>query len=304
MVTLESFNSVLIDDTPDRRSCLDHFRNGTGDHEAIFLFFETEFAVKALREFAWNGDAASAKRYAYLSALCGIRAPKLSHAFTKYAMGFRLLYPLLSGDKLVLHWHSQFQFPNLVGAPRHPYAMNPKHSEYHAVQIRLALARDWDTLVERSERFLQAPPKTRNSYVPDHRFYLALADGNVPAMEAQIGELLAPKLARSRSSESGWIVEGEVFPPWAVLLGKLAFHLGFALNIDHPKFPLALMEENEGEYEIPEEFSFLRDFDIFTPFKPNQDTGFSKDLSKLSPRRPGEPPLTFKDQCELMGIKL
>jgi hypothetical protein len=46
---------------------------------------------------------------------------------------------------------------------KNPRALNPEKYEYHSVQPRLALQKDWETLVERSEFILKNPPKNISS---------------------------------------------------------------------------------------------------------------------------------------------
>lgn len=302
-VTISTYSSFYcIED--GRKHCIELLQTGKGDSAAILLSCRSEFAAKAVIEYARQGEFQTIKRYAYLSALSYIQSLMHTRSFSGSSSGAHLLYPLLSDNKAVLHWHSQFLFPTLLGSIRKPDVLNPHANEYHAAQLRLILAGEMALVHERSERFLQSPPSKKSEpLVIDYLFFRALAEGNIPAMEEQIGALLEPKMFRKRSSGLFWNLEPEAFSPWATIFGKLAFRMGYTLNIDHPKFPRRLMEVSEGEYEIPDEF-FLRDYDIFTPFSPDQCRDLKGDASKLSPRRPGEPPLTFKEQCELMGIEL
>ncbi|MFX6597555.1 hypothetical protein ABTG67_18925, partial [Acinetobacter baumannii] len=72
---------------------------------------------------------------------------------------------------------------------------------FHGYQLILALNDEWDQLRKRCELILQTDLKKDKKYLIDHRFYLALANGDKNEMENVLTELTSPKIAKVRNFE-------------------------------------------------------------------------------------------------------
>ncbi|MFT6904834.1 MAG: hypothetical protein ACJAS1_001488 [Oleiphilaceae bacterium] len=159
------------------------------------------YSAKSLIELKLNGNILKSKHHAYVASYCKRKVINLKPYDQAYSQGFDLLYPLISDNQELLHWHSQYQLSNFFFDRKAPRALNAEKYEYHSVQTRLALQKDWETLVECSEFILKNLPKKNKYYLIDHQFYIALAKGDAVAMEQAIHELVSPKIARHRNNE-------------------------------------------------------------------------------------------------------
>lgn len=256
------------------------------------------YSAKCLMDLKKNENILNSKLNAYIAGFSRRKVIGLKPFEQAYSQGFDLLYPLISDNQELLHWHSQYQLSNFFFDRKAPRALNPEKYEYHSVQPRLALQKDWETLVERSEFILKNPPKKNKYYLIDHQFYIALAKGDTVAMEQAIHELVSPKVARHRNNELQWGLEERLINGWGVILSKLAYHLGYELNIDSPWIPQEwLPVEPLAEYKLP--YEFLSDFDLFTPFQAKEGL-WCGDVVRFSPRPPSEKPLSFSEIREVL----
>jgi hypothetical protein len=72
----------------------------------------------------------------------------------------------------------------------------------------------------------------------------------------------------SRNNENGMAYQSKVVSTWGVILSKIAYRNGFELDIDSPWVPKEWLPiQPLDEYECPAELGFVKEFDLFTPFK-------------------------------------
>ena len=103
-------------------------------------------------------------------------------------MGFRGLLDglcyILSDNEGLIHWWSTTD--KIIDTKD---ASNVKKSEYCSKQFFLALRGEWDELIGRCESILADPPADSKvkRFMPDYRFYLALAKGDVGPFQTGSG---------------------------------------------------------------------------------------------------------------------
>ncbi|OOF66090.1 Imm49 family immunity protein [Rodentibacter caecimuris] len=145
-----------------------------------------------------------------------------------------------------------------------PYDRNDARAFFNANTL-LALTGDWQLLKERALTFLNDEKKARNylKRIPDHEFYVALADKNVGGMKEALSKLLEIKFAKRAAKET--LLHFDFYiQPQVVMYAKIAAIHGFDLGIDSPIAPRELIEINPlPEYQIP--YDFMQQFNFDTP---------------------------------------
>ncbi|MCG6036394.1 immunity 49 family protein [Acinetobacter baumannii] len=178
---------------------------------------------------------------------------------------YKHLYALLSDNEEIISWYSQHR----VSYDRQGSIKdrdNPRKPDFHEYQLILALNHEWDKLRERCELILQTDLKKDKKYLIDHRFYLALANGDKGEMENILTELTSQKIAKVRNFEFAFTFTEHFIATHAVIYIKLAWRNGYHLNIDTPWIPKEWLPV-EPLLEYLEPWEFMREFDIFTPFE-------------------------------------
>ena len=127
----------------------------------------------------------------------------------------------------------------------------------------LALSGNWQLLKERALTFLNDEKKARSDLkrIPDHEFYVALADKNIKGMQEALDKLLELKFAKRAAKDT--ILHFDFYlQPQVLMYAKIAAIHGFDLGIDSPIAPKELIDINPlAEYKIPYDFMKLFDFD-------------------------------------------
>lgn len=115
-----------------------------------------------------------------------------------------------------------------------------KTHDFFAYQAVVGLHGDWGRLAERCERVIADPPGSSGElkYSRDHKFYLALAHQDVPAMEQALGEIVTPHALKSRANDESGFTEG-LISSWAVIYAKIAWLHGYEVKVDSLHIPLA-----------------------------------------------------------------
>ena len=127
----------------------------------------------------------------------------------------------------------------------------------------MALSGDWQLLKERALTFLNDGEKARSDLkrIPDHEFYVALADKNIKGMQEALDKLLELKFAK-RAAKDTLLHFDFYLQPQVLMYAKIAAIHGFDLGIDSPIAPKELIDINPlAEYKIPYDFMKLFDFD-------------------------------------------
>jgi hypothetical protein len=166
-----------------------------------------------------------------------------------------MLWPLLSDHPQLVAWFGTFDAVDLKRASK------GGTFEFETYQAKLALRGEWDKLGERSERFLADVPKRMARFAPDNRFYLALARGDVGAMERALAEMVTPKELKWRTNDgyTGWFIVCE-----AVIYAKIAWRHGYEVSVDTPRIPAEWLPVKPLDaYRDP--YPFMQSFDIDTP---------------------------------------
>lgn len=148
------------------------------------------------------------------------------------------LMPLLSDDQALIDWYSRFEYPfsSESGTLAGTRLTNPRMDEYYHYNTWLALRGDWKQLSDRCRAFLNDVPAKQSAYQADHRFHLALADGDVEGMESALAELVEPKLMKRRRQEEGGYTQHFICT-FAIVYAKIAWRHGFQVSIQSPWVP-------------------------------------------------------------------
>lgn len=145
-----------------------------------------------------------------------------------------------------------------------PYKRTDTRPFFNANTL-LALSGDWQLLKERALTFLNDEKKARSDLkrIPDHEFYVALADKNIKGMQEALDKLLELKLAK-RAAKDTLLHFDFYLQPQVLMYAKIAAIHGFDLGIDSPIAPKELIDINPlAEYKIP--YDFMKSFDFDTP---------------------------------------
>ena len=144
-----------------------------------------------------------------------------------------------------------------------PYKRTDTRPFFNANTL-LALSGDWQLLKERALTFLNDEKKARGDLkrIPDHEFYVALADKNINGMQVALDKLLELKLAK-RAAKDTLLHFDFYLQPQVLMYAKIAAIHGFDLGIDSPIAPKELIDINPlAEYKIPYDFMKSFDFDV------------------------------------------
>ena len=145
-----------------------------------------------------------------------------------------------------------------------PYKRTDTRPFFNANTL-LALSGDWQLLKERALTFLNDEKKARSDLkrIPDHEFYVALADKNIKGMQEALDKLLELKFAKRAAKDT--ILHFDFYlQPQVLMYAKIAAIHGFDLDIDCPIASKELIDINPlAEYKIP--YDFMKSFDFDAP---------------------------------------
>jgi hypothetical protein len=247
------------------------------------------FTSLAMKSFYQENSLNQCKAAAYNSAI----ADRMVLQDKPYPRGsaypHKLLCPLLSDNKEIIHWYGQFFLPVLrFDFKKQPAFQVPCQAEHYTVQMGHAILGNWQQLADNCELALAESPKKRKLFQIDYAFLYALAKGDVPAMEIALAELVAPKVRVNRQKELGFGLTEKLMYGWGVILAKLAWYHGYEVDVDSPWVPKELLPFKPlPDTEYHSGIDFMDDFDIFTPFEDNPDK-WCKNASLFSPKPLGE----------------
>lgn len=145
-----------------------------------------------------------------------------------------------------------------------PYKRTDTRPFFNANTL-LALSGDWQLLKERALTFLNDEKKARSDLkrIPDHEFYVALADKNIKGMQEALDKLLELKFAK-RAAKGTLLHFDFYLQPQVLMYAKIAAIHGFDLDIDCPIASKELIDINPlAEYKIP--YDFMKSFDFDAP---------------------------------------
>jgi Immunity protein 49 len=239
--------------------CLNNIDNGTGSQEGSLLSLRSHAEAACVMAWFADHDLMSCKQWAYV-------AGKIDRILYQAnptrgiwgALGERkaMLWPLLSDHPKLAAWFAEFDAVDIKRVAK------SGSFEFQTYQAKLALRGEWDALGERSERFLADVPKRMERFAPDNRFHLALARGDVSAMESALAEMVTSSAIRWRNGQegyTGWFIVVE-----AVIYAKTAWRHGFEVSVDTPWIPADWLPVSPlPRYD--DSYVFMQLFDIDTP---------------------------------------
>ena len=198
------------------------------------MLLRSHATAEAMATWFRHQDLTAMKQWFYIAGnLTSMAYRMTSDTFSPGAKMLALLPPLLSDNDLLVNW--------FLG---HDAAYDLRRIENHmthdfwAYQATIAIRGDWQRLVSRCERVLAEPPGAsgEKKYLGDHRFYIALARGDIPAMEDAIRQIVTPRALSARANDEGGFTEDLISTP-AVIYAKIAWRHGYQLQIDSPFIP-------------------------------------------------------------------
>ncbi|MFA0813902.1 hypothetical protein [Microbulbifer epialgicus] len=300
---LDGLERLVISNRPgDIERCESNFKRLLSEGDKVsgpLLMLMDTLEAQTLQALFKQGDIEQAKKSAFETG----RVLALYSHFYPADMGkspdSQLLYPLMSDSPELIHWSKQYFIPLLRKSQGKYVFDNVNNPEFHALQLRLALAGDWGLLKSRAEAFLSGSPKKYKLYAVDSRFYIALCEGNIHGMEAAISELLSPKVLRHRDAEPCWGLEHRLFSPWPFILSKIAFLNGYDLDVQIPNVPRELLKVSPLE-KYESDLEILKDVPLYEPFFDVEDAPVPN-LKELSPRPLKSPILSFEEARNFCG---
>jgi Immunity protein 49 len=204
---------------------------GNAEANGIASYF-SDHDLPAFKNWFYN--------YGRLWTVCA-QPPWSSVDYTEYG-GYRVLnsvFYLLSDCEPLIQWYAYFDISYMKSEDYNDID-NVEHTGYWTKQLFLAMRGDWDVLRARCEHVLAHPPTNDNvMFQVDHRFYLALANGDQQGMEAVIRELVSEPLVSNKKRND--LLEGgysrDLYCTPAVIYSKLAWRHGYEVVVDSPLIP-------------------------------------------------------------------
>ncbi|MCS6158921.1 immunity 49 family protein [Shewanella baltica] len=248
---------------PGIDDALEFILTNTGSRQGCLLELKSYYYAKSLLSWFKDGDLEQLRQHAYTSAK--LYRLYYQRANSVWQGAFCHFMALISDHEPLINWHSQFISPlyrvtggkavrNRVGCP-----------EYHAFQAILALQGKWDLLGERAEYILANPPGQKMAkYQIDQEFYLALAKGDVPAMEQVLNSLTGPK-AKVRNFDGALGLTEHLMSLFGFIYAKMAWRAGYQVQVDSPYLPMEWLPISPLT-TYRDEYDFLADFDLFQLF--------------------------------------
>lgn len=233
---------------------LKHVQNGTGDVYSCLLSLRSHAAASSLVAWFVNRDLGLFKQWSYvegkLSRILFQQQPR------NWYPAYLLLAPLLSDHEPLINWFAHYELP--FDESR---ADDISTADFHGYQALLAIRGDWDALETRCLRILDNPVAAQKKYEVDHRFYLALARGDLGGMESALDELTSPKVARVRNVEQAFGFTKKLIGTHAVIYAKIAWRHGYKVQLSSLFVPVEWLPVAPlASYEDP--YDFMKNFDI------------------------------------------
>ncbi len=252
-------------------------------------YIKSEFVALTMKSLYRDKSLNQCKAAAYNAAVADRMVLQEKPYPRGSAYSHKLLCPLLSDNKEIIHWYGQFFLPTLqLDFKKQPAYQVPCHTEHYTVQMGHAILGNWQQLADNCELALAESPKKRKLFQIDYAFLYALAKGDVPAMESALAELVTPKVRVNRQKELGFGLTEKLMYGWGIILAKLAWYHGYEVDVDSPWVPKELLPFKplpDSEYRSG--IDFMDEFDIFMPFK-DDESKWCKNASEFSPKPLGE----------------
>lgn len=166
---------------------------------------------------------------------------------------FDLINPLLSNNRQIIHWFTNFDPSYDVTSVE-----DPASHHFRAYQAFLALRAEWGRLIERCERVIAqvAEEPNFNLYLNDNLFYLALARRERLGMEQALRHIVQPKAVVERMYEEDALCAGLISTA-AVIYAKIAWFHGLEVEVVSPYVPLEWLSM-EPLVDYDNRYAFLK----------------------------------------------
>jgi hypothetical protein len=238
---------------PTLDKAVSNIENNTGSPKGSAMNLARHAEAKAISSWFEYNDLRSMQQWFYVAArletlICQFEIDTLE----PLAHMLQLMKPLLSNNKSVIDWFAHYDGPyDLARVEEH------KTLDFRAYQALVALRGEWPRLEERCERVLADPPGAsgEQKYLVDHKFFLALARQDKPAMEDALRDLVTPTAVGTRvNDDSGYVAD--LISTAAVIYAKIAWLHGHKVQVDSPYVPSEWLPNSAlGHYD--NHYSFL-----------------------------------------------
>lgn len=241
---------------------------GKGSREGCLSSVLMHAEARSLMAWFERKDLDEHKQWAYVAAK--IQRMILQLEPWRWFPAYKLLYALLSDHENVLHWYEGHRVAFFIhDDERGDESLNkenPATVTFHSYQALLALRGEWEELGRRCELILGLPKAVGQDFLVDHRFYLALANGDRRGMEAALNCLTSPEVAKIRNYGAAFGFTESLLATHATLYAKIAWRHGFEIEVESPWVPREWLPIKPlQDYKDP--WSFMQSFDIWQPFQ-------------------------------------
>ncbi|MBR8342756.1 Imm49 family immunity protein [Burkholderia ambifaria] len=243
-------------------NCIANIEGELGDPSGCLRTLMSYAEASAISVWYETGDVAAFKQWFYVRAKLEyiLSQPKYNEPIGALAYERRAIngiYYLVSGHQGLIDWYG-----GIDSAFDRKRINNSNLFDFWTEQFFIALRGEWDALRERCKRVISNPPKgsRERKFLIDHKFYLALAEGDVNGMEVAIDELVSPKSVCKRAALDGGFF-ADLICSSAVIYGSLAWRHGYEVNIDSPYVPRGWISGGEPESYF-DEFEFMSKYVI------------------------------------------
>lgn len=220
--------------TEGTATALDFILKGVGNRVACAGELSDQAMASGIVDWFENNSIEGLRQHFYVAAkLDQFWYPLNTQPFSPLGNFLHLLKPLVSNNRNLIEW-----FVNYEAAYDPVRVENHKTGDFFAYQAIVALKGDWTRLLARCEKVMSDPPgaSRESKYLIDHRFYYALAQGDISRMKAALEDICAPKVVRSRHNDESGFTDDFIFTP-AVIYSKIARYHGYEVEFDNALVP-------------------------------------------------------------------
>ena len=259
--TLDRVEEYVEFDNKKLKLVLSHIEEFNGNVFSL-IFWMKDYHVALASKHLLENDISGFKENASIAGFLGILSKyDFQWAYNGINTNFFFMSLLSDNQKLIDYL---IKHRDEIVDISVPYKRTDTRPFFNANTL-LALSGDWQLLKERALTFLNNEKKARGDLkrIPDHEFYVALADKNIKGMKEALDKLLELKFAK-RAAKDTLLHFDFYLQPQVLMYAKIAAIHGFDLGIDSPIAPKELIDINPlAEYKIP--YDFMKSFDFDAP---------------------------------------